>query len=364
MRHRFHALCPYFAMFPEDFARRWIEDLTRPGDLVLDPFCGRGTTPFQAVLSDREAVGVDINPVAYCVTRAKTNAPKPAALRTRWTKLQKAFDAVEWQEASTELPDFFHSAFSPLALRQLLYLRTKLSWQESNVDCMLAALILGALHGESGRSSNYLSNQMPRTISTKPAYSLRFWLDRGLVAPERDVFLLIRGRIDFRYATPPPARCATVFRADFRDLPFLMQKAKKKADLVITSPPYLDITNFQEDQWLRGWFLGGPPYPRKTSISRDDRCRSSGRYWRLIADAWRVIGRVVRPGAHVVIRIGGKRLKADHIVSGLTEAGTFSQREIRLVSWEVSKLQKKQTSAFRPGADGCAEEVDACFTIA
>ena len=36
MRNRFHALCPYFAMFPEGFAEKWINELTDPGDLVVD----------------------------------------------------------------------------------------------------------------------------------------------------------------------------------------------------------------------------------------------------------------------------------------------------------------------------------------
>ena len=59
MRNRFLSLCPYFAMFPESFAETWIERLTSPGQVVLDPFCGRGTTPFQAVLMNRRAIGVD-----------------------------------------------------------------------------------------------------------------------------------------------------------------------------------------------------------------------------------------------------------------------------------------------------------------
>ena len=50
MRNRLHSICPYFAMFPEEFARNHIENLTDKGDLVLDPFSGRGTTLLQALL--------------------------------------------------------------------------------------------------------------------------------------------------------------------------------------------------------------------------------------------------------------------------------------------------------------------------
>src|SRR5690348_11116618 len=75
MRHRFHSLCPYFAVFPESFAAKWIDKLTAPGDTVLDPFSGRGTTAFQALLMGRNAIACDLNSVAYCITRAKTQAP-------------------------------------------------------------------------------------------------------------------------------------------------------------------------------------------------------------------------------------------------------------------------------------------------
>ena len=73
MRHRFHSLCPYFAMFPESFAEKWIGQLTTTGETVLDPFAGRGTAPFQALLMGRNAIAGDTNPVAYCVS---PNPPK------------------------------------------------------------------------------------------------------------------------------------------------------------------------------------------------------------------------------------------------------------------------------------------------
>ena len=85
MRHRFHSMCPYFAMFPESFAQKWISELTSDNDIVLDPFCGRGTTPFCAVEMGRRAIASDVNDVAVCLTRAKTAAPSLGVLRRRIT---------------------------------------------------------------------------------------------------------------------------------------------------------------------------------------------------------------------------------------------------------------------------------------
>lgn len=364
MRHRFHALCPYFAMFPESFAERWIQQLTKPGDLILDPFCGRGTAPFQALLMDRQAIAGDINPVAYCITRAKTNAPSPSALKGRVTRLEAEYSAGLVESEAAELPEFFRRAYSSDTLRQILFLRSRLKWRTSDVDCMLAALTLGSLHGESVRSTSYLSNQMPRTISTKPDYSVRYWRKRRLNPPKRDAFELLRDRIAYRYASDPPPRRATVLCSDMRELPRAADLRERQVKAVITSPPYLDITNFEEDQWLRLWFLDGPPYPTRFRLSRDDRHYTLDAYWGLIADTWRALGRLVEPKGHVVMRLGFKQLAPKRIVEGVLGASALSQRSVDLVGYEVSEIRKRQTGSFRPGSRGCLQEVDVHLQMA
>lgn len=362
MRHRFHALCPYFAMFPESFAETWLERLTKPGDIVLDPFSGRGTLPFQALLMGRRAVATDINPVAFCISKAKCRAPSAKALRQRLTRLEQEFEGASWEPARRAMPEFFHVAFRPKALRQLLFLRDRLRWRSSDTDCMLAALVLGSLHGESERSPSYFSNQMPHTISTKPAYSVQFWEERGLVAPERDAFELLRDRVDYRYKSEVPAEQGFVFEADMRDLPRL-KGLPTPISCAITSPPYYDVTSYEEDQWLRLWFLGGPPHPTYRTISRDDRHENLDSYWRLIGDMWRTFGQVLAPSAAVVVRIGAVRLTPQQLVDGLEGTAVLSGRNVRLVATEVSAFPKRQTDTFRPGSKGCKVEVDCHFEL-
>jgi hypothetical protein len=363
-RHRFHAICPYFAMFPETFAEHWINAVTAPGDLILDPFCGRGTAPLQALLMDRNAVAGDINPVAYCITRAKTNAPQAASLRRRITQLEREYDPDSLAAEAVSLPEFFSVAYTEATLKQLLYLRRRLRWEDSDGDCMLAALVLGALHGESVKSPSYLSNQMPRTISTKPDYSVRYWRRHGLTAPERDAFALLRNRIDYRYASPVPQGRGRVFRSDVRLLPHLDETIAGRVNAVITSPPYLDITNFEEDQWLRLWFLGGPAYPTRGRISSDDRHRTLDAYWSLIADTWRTFGQLLAQRAHVVMRLGFKSLPPDQIVEGVLGSSVVAQREVDLIQYHVSDIRRRQTDSFRPGSKGCLQEVDVHMVVA
>jgi len=364
MRHRFHALCSYFAMFPESFAERWIQELTRRGDTILDPFCGRGTAPFQALLMGRQAVGCDTNAVAYCVSRAKTNAPAVGYVLRRIDELEELFDGRRGRAEVGSLPEFFRYAFHPDTLAQLLHLRRELDYMGSTTDCMVTALILGSLHGEMDRSSRFLSNQMPHTISTKPAYSVRFWRERRLKAPQRDAFEVLREQARFRYASDRPSGRASVFHMDMRDLPRCQDIVQKSIRCVITSPPYFDVTNYAEDQWLRLWFLNGPAHPAVGSRGSDDRHSSLDRYWSLLADMWRSLGLVLSRNADVVIRVGATRVSPKQLVSGLEGVAKASRRKVRLVSSAVSQISGRQTDSFRPGSTGCKVEVDCHFRVA
>ena len=361
MRHRLHALCPYFAMFPETFAETWIDQLSKPGDIVLDPFSGRGTTAFQSMLMGRTPIACDVNDVAYCVTRAKTQAPALPSLRRRLTVLKRDFVRASWSRRAAKMPEFFQYAYHRKTLSQLLYLRDSLKWRKSDVDCMIAGLVLGALHGETEKSPSYLSNQMPRTISTKPAYSVRFWQKRGFTAPERDAFELLRKQANFRYESPPPHGEAWIFHRDMRQLAWVADQLPAPIRLVVTSPPYLDVTNFEEDQWLRLWFLGGPPYPTRGRISRDDRYERPDAYWGFIADMWRMLGSLVAKNGHVVIRMGGRGIPPGEMVAKLVASSQFARRPISMLYQSSSELKGRQTDAFRPGTKGCLTEIDCHF---
>lgn len=356
MRHRFHSMCPYFAMFPESFAEHWIRQLAPEGSYVLDPFCGRGTTLFQSLLMNRRAIGVDVNPVAACVSRAKTNAPTRKAALARVHELETEFlDAPDEDHGASSLPEFFRVAYAAPTRRQIMFMRDRLRWKASKVDCILSALMLGALHGESQKSEAYLSNQMPRTISTKPAYSVRFWRARKLRAPRRDVFEILRNAIDFRYESPIPVRKGVVHQTDMRNLPRMTLPVIRT---IVTSPPYLDVTNFEEDQWLRIWFLGGAPHPTYRKISKDDRHENPDRYWALIGDFWRTVGHVLEPRGNVVLRLGAKGVAPPAIVDAVVGTSVLSGRKVKLVTSAVSEIKKRQTDAFRPGSKGCVVEVD------
>src|SRR6267378_2932620 len=88
-RHRFHSICPYFAMFPETFVRRNVLAWSKRNDVILDPFSGRGTTVFESLLNGRRGLGCDTNPVAVCLSKAKADPPQLDEIYDRLSVLEQ-----------------------------------------------------------------------------------------------------------------------------------------------------------------------------------------------------------------------------------------------------------------------------------
>src|SRR5260221_7253561 len=77
----------YRACFKPQLPRFFIERLTRPGDVVYDPFMGRGTTPLEAALLGRIPFGCDINPLSQVLTRPRFNPPTPEQVSERLAQI-------------------------------------------------------------------------------------------------------------------------------------------------------------------------------------------------------------------------------------------------------------------------------------
>jgi len=367
VKHPLHALCPYFAMFPPVFAREQIVRFTRPGEVVLDPFSGRGTTLLEASLWGRRALASDVNPVATCVTGAKARIPTLEAVESRLGELASLFKGGAYDDIDQErraLPPFFHKAFHLWTLRELLFLRRHLNWETDDVDRFIAALALGSLHGEMKHSPSYFSNQMSRTISMKPDYSMRYWRRHGLKAKRKRVFDLIGKRAWLRFSRGMPDLHGLAVRSDVRSLGKTLSPWAGSVKLVVTSPPYLNVTNFEEDQWLRLWFLGGDPAPTRRRISTDDRHCNPTRYWRFITEAWKGIASLLSSDAVVVCRISGKGQTVGSLARGMTGTMQVAFPDSHLIRQPVqSFLGRRQTDNFLPGTKGVGSEVDFFFRI-
>jgi len=270
--HSLHPMCSYLASFPAALTHAFIARYSRPGDVVLDPFSGRGTVPLQASAEGRIGVGNDLNPFAHLLTAAKVEAPRQAEARTRVTALRLgwASGAARWRELADAIqadpigggpepvPAEVALAFHPRTFAQLLFLREALDL-EVRVDRFLAAAIAGILHG---KSPSYLSTLMPNTFSMAPRYVRDFAARTGFESPERDAFDGLDAKLTRLYRDPLPRSAGLALLGDARDAgarvgdALRVRRLPDRVRLVVTSPPYLRVVKYGYYNWLRTWFLG------------------------------------------------------------------------------------------------------------
>ena len=134
-------------MFPVAFAREVVGAFSQPGETVLDPFCGRGTAPYVAMVSGRGAVGCDLNPVAWVYACAKTD-PHPSLEQT-CSRVAQIAGAVRSRDRHPA-DEFQALAFCPQALGFIKAARRELRWSDSRLDRTVAGLLL-----------HYLGTYMP-----------------------------------------------------------------------------------------------------------------------------------------------------------------------------------------------------------
>jgi hypothetical protein len=112
----------YRACFKPQLPRFFIERFTRPGDVVYDPFMGRGTTVIEAALLGRTPAGCDVNPLSRILAAPRLSPPTPEEIAARLDELDFSA-AVSYPQ---ELEVFYH----PETLREICALREYLIAQE------------------------------------------------------------------------------------------------------------------------------------------------------------------------------------------------------------------------------------------
>jgi len=251
--HPLHGLCSYFAMFPPQMASVFIRWLTVPGDVVFDPFAGRGTVPLEALLHGRSGLGADANPLAHALTGAKVNIPSAESVQRRLRNLEAEYTAP--RVATADIPEDIRMLYSPATLRQLVYLRDRLR-RGHRVDGFLTALVLGMLHANhsAAGATRGFSISMPNTFAMAPGYVRNYIAQNGLLAPDLDVFAMLRVRAT-RYGLPMTAVSGgrSWLRDAARSTPRPVRAARPR--LVFTSPPYLQVIKYGKYNWVRLWFL-------------------------------------------------------------------------------------------------------------
>jgi len=302
--HPLHSMMSRGGSFPPALARYFIVGYSQPGDLVFDPFCGKGTTVLQAVLDGRKAVGSDVAPEAVIASRAKVTPVALVEIESYLKKLKIVPQPIE------HVPDRVKIFFHDETLSQLLGVRDKLIDDSKRlrgcghrVAGFLLGCLLGILHGHASYS---LSLQCSHAFAMAPNYVRKYARQHGLRKPRRDVLdcLLQRSRVLLSKSPVPSNRgqSAKVFRASAQRYPSAMQRELGGGvSLIVTSPPYLNAQTYAKDAWLRLWLLG---YDYRDLNDQFIQTGSIEKYKLLMRPCLAEMLRVLKPGADAFLVAG------------------------------------------------------------
>lgn len=160
--HGAHTLHSFPAKFPPELPRICIQELTNPGDIVLDPMSGSGTTIVEAFLAGRQGIGFDIDPLALLISQVKVaqldrQEVKLAGnkilmqatehLRSRQSELQENLH-TRWDKKTKEFIDYW---FAPEIQLELLALITEIEkLSESSLKSFFALIFSAIIITKSG----------------------------------------------------------------------------------------------------------------------------------------------------------------------------------------------------------------------
>ena len=168
----------YRACFKPQLPRFFIERLTQPGDVIYDPFMGRGTTPIEAALLGRVPWGNDINPLSLRLTRPRLHPPTPDQIEARLREI----NLRQRDEFPENLLVFYH----PETLREICALKKYFTSKEP--DAIDAWLCMVALNRLTGHSPGFFSvYTLPPNQAVSVASQRRINEKRKQTPPRRDV---------------------------------------------------------------------------------------------------------------------------------------------------------------------------------
>ena len=149
-----HGLHPWPAKFIPDIPATAISLLSEPGDTVLDPFCGCGTTAVEALVSDRGFIASDVNPLAVLITKGKCEVPGPGErlVIARWAEtLHPQIASQDLLLQAPPIPNLSYWFDQPV-IAQLVYLLNEikaLGITSAFLETIFSSIIVGVSHQES-----------------------------------------------------------------------------------------------------------------------------------------------------------------------------------------------------------------------
>lgn len=314
--HSLHEIS-YRACFKPQLPRHFIERFSEPGDRVLDPFMGRGTTLIEAALLGRVPVGTDVNPLCAQLVRPRLAPPTVESVAQRLAEI----DFTRAVTGPEDLLVFFH----PETLREICALRTYLLERSDagTLDETDEWIRMVALNRLTGHSPGFFSvYTLPPNQAVSVAAQRKINQRLKQQPPRRQVpsLILRKSRALLKDCTAEDRRVLAEVRSGARVLSGTALSLSRIDDgavkLVVTSPPFLDTVDYAADNWLRAWFAGVSAEPAGLCVFRQ------ATDWVLaMTKAMSECGRTLQRGGHLVFEVGEVRGGKIRLEEQALEAG-------------------------------------------
>jgi len=334
-RYLTHSIHRYSGKFIPQIARTAIELLTSDGALILDPYCGSGTTMLEAALTGRRSIGIDLSPLAVLISRVKTT---PVGYSRTSSEIQRVRERLApvfepqlglWESRCSQPegledtePDFrisdpwYTKWFQAEALEQLVAIyREVVGIVDDDVRHIGLVAFSDILRKSSNAHSGYPNVMFDRNRGpVQPPWS-------SFIARFEEIARLVEGLPGFADSIQP-----IVLEGDATSL----NLDAGSIDAVITHPPYIGSVPYAEYGSLSLKWLGCEPR------DLDRRLTGGRRQTRDVVERFRAgfagmlveSHRVLRKGGHLFMLVGsptvsGKRIDLAEMSKELADAAGF-----------------------------------------
>jgi DNA methylase len=327
-----HNIHRYSGKFIPQIAARVIQTITAPGDLVLDPYCGSGTTLLEAALCQRRCIGFDLNPLAVLIANVKVSPVSSSVLAAARAKIAEVVASLQ-QEGDKNLfssPEFdrlnrglegdprltdewFVKWFGHTNLRELLLLHSTIENLPSNKARDVALVAFSDILRRCSRAHQGYPNVMFDKNATDRVRPSKIFLKSF------DQVIALVGQLSSVEGSWSQVRANL---GDATSLPL----EGNSVDAIVTHPPYIGSIPYAEYGLLSLRWLGADPKKLDRELTGGRRQspnvvkRFEASYKAMFEESWRVL----RPGRIIFLLVGNPVVKGSVIdleVMTMTLAG-------------------------------------------
>jgi len=322
----------YRACFKGELPNFFIQALTNEGDFVYDPFNGRGTTTIEAALMNRKVIGNDINPLSALLSNPRLMIPDIKMLELRLQSIPIDYNL----KADINLSMFYEKKTESEIVSLRKYF---LDGNNSPLDNWIRMVATNRLTGHSkGFFSVYT---MPPNFSVSPQRQIKINDKKNQNPTYRDVKQIILKKSKTLLKDIDTAKAKQLKEISDSAL-FLTKDARdtheisnNSVQLTVTSPPFLNIVQYSDDNWLRNWFNGIDSSSLEITMSK-----TVFDWGKVMLDVLHELYRITKPGGYVAFEVGeiqNGKTKLDEIIIPLGLKAGFASAAILINEQDFTK---------------------------